>query len=331
MLPTFDPRPCVSFKERCLEMDFIGTIVLVGAFVSGVMAISFGGVLYAWGSASIITCFVVSAVLFAVFAVQQEFAILTTKERRIFPVEFLRSRSLIILFAMAACAAASMVVPLYMIPLFFQFTRGDSALQAAVRLLPYIVVMVFACISNGAVLSVYGLYMPWYLVGGILVVIGGTLMHTVDTTSSTSDVYGFCSLSGFGNGMFLQASFSVAQALVAPEDIPAAVGFISTGQITGITLGLAVANAVFLNKAESNIKGILPNASLEEIQAAILGVGSQFVKSLPDDTRTAVIGAIVKAMSKTYFGVIAAGSLVVVMSLFLKRERLFLSAPAGGA
>ncbi|KAE9377409.1 MFS general substrate transporter [Stipitochalara longipes BDJ] len=331
MLPSFDPRPGVAFKERCLEMDFVGTIVLVGAFVSGVMAISFGGVLYAWSSSAIITCFVVSAVLFAVFAVQQEFAILTTQERRIFPVEFLRSRSLIILFAMTSCAAASMVVPLYMIPLFFQFTRGDSALDAAVRLLPYIIVMVFACICNGALLSTYGLYMPWYLFGGSFVVIGAALMHTVDTSTSTSAVYGYSSLSGLGIGMFLQASFSVAQALVAPVDIPAAVGFISTGQITGITLGLAVANSVFLNKAESNIKVILPNASLGEIQAAILGVGSQFVKGLPADSRTAVIDAIVKAMSKTYFGVIAAGSLVVVMSFFLRRERLFLSLPTGGA
>jgi MFS family permease len=330
MLPTFDPRPGVKFKERCLEMDFVGTIVLVGAFVSGVMAISFGGVLYAWDSAEIITCFIVSAVLFAVFAVQQTLAILTTNERRIFPVGFLKSRSLIILFAMASCAAASMVVPLYMIPLFFQFTRGDSALDAAVRLLPYIVVMVFACISNGTLLSVYGFYMPWYLFGGSFVVTGATLMHTVGTSTSTSAVYGYSSLNGLGIGMFLQASFSVAQALVSSEDIPAAVGFISTGQITGITIGLAVANSVFLNKAESNIKVILPNASLGEIQAAILGVGSQFVKNLPGETRTAVINAIVEAMSKTYFGAIAAGSLVVVMSLFLKRERLFLSSPVSG-
>lgn len=329
MLPSFDPRPGVSYKDRTKEMDFVGTIVLIGAFVSGVMAISFGGVLYDWGSGTIIGCFVCSAVLFAIFAVQQEWAFLTTKDRRIMPVQFLRSRSMIILFASTSAAATSMVVPLYMIPLYFQFVRNDSALDAAVRLLPYICVMVFACIANGALLSMYGLYMPWYLVGGIFVVIGSSLMFTVDMNTSTSAVYGYSALSGLGSGMFVQASFSVAQALVSPSEIPSAVGFITCGQITGITIGLAVANAVFLNKAEDGIMMILPDTPVEQIQGAIAGVGSQFVHSLSPEVQGKVLYEIVEAMSKAYIGCIAAGALVIVMSLFLKRERLFLA--AGGA
>lgn len=329
MLPSFDPRPGVSQKSRAGEMDFVGAVLLMGAFTSGVMAVSFGGVLYAWNSGTIIGCFVCSAVLFAVFAVQQEKAILTTLTRRIMPMQFLRSKSMIILFASIASAAAAMVVPLYMIPLFFQFTRGDSALDAAVRLLPYICVMVFACIVNGAILSMYGLYMPWYLVGGIFDVIGAALMYTVDANTSTSAVYGYTSLIGLGTGMFVQASFSVAQGLVSPEDIPSAVGYITCGQVTGITIALAVANAVFLNKAEAGISVLLPNTPVDQIQAAIAGVGSDFVKSLSPEMQTAVVDEIVTAMSKTYIGVIAAGALVVVMSLFMKRERIFLS--AGGA
>jgi hypothetical protein len=42
-----------------------------------------------------------------------------------------------------------------------------------------------------------------------------------------------------------------------------------------------------------------------------------------------VLKAIVSAMSKTYILVITAGSMVVVLSVFMKRERLFMA--AGGA
>jgi Major Facilitator Superfamily len=328
LLPSFDPQPGAAYSKRFKEMDWVGATVLVGAFVSGVMAISFGGVLYNWSSGQTIAMFVVSGVLFALFAVQQEFALLTTTARRIFPVQFVRSRTMLILFAETACAACGIVVPLYMIPLFFQFTRADTALEAGVRLLPYIVLMVFFCILNGAVLSKFGFYMPWYVAGGVLLTVGSALMYTVDFNSSNSMVYGYSTLIGIATGMFVQASFSVAQATVAVEEIPSAVGFITCGQITGITISVAVANSVFLNKAENSIAAILPNEPLDQIQAAIAGVGSQFVASLSDDVRTSVLTAIVAAMSKAYIGVIAAGVLATILSLLMKRERLFIEPAA---
>jgi hypothetical protein len=325
LLPTYDPKPQTMHLHRWKEMDFVGSILIISAFVSGVIAIGFGGILYAWNSGQIIACFVISLVLFATFAVQQELAIFTTPARRIFPVQFFRNRTMLILFAETSCAACGVVVPLYMIPLFFQFTRTDGALDAGVRLLPYICLMVFFCILNGAVLSKYGYYMPWYLFGGIFTTVGSALMYTVTAESSNSAVYGYSSLIGIGVGGFVQAGFSIAQALVTMEEIPEAVGFITCGQITGITISIAVANSVFLNKAESGIAALLPNASSAEIQAAVTGVGSSIVNSLPADTKVAVLDAIIGAMSKTYIGVIAAGALAIILSLFLKRERLFLS------
>ncbi len=46
--------------------------------------------------------------------------------------------------------------------------------------------MIFAVITNGAILSAYGYYMPWYTMGGAFVLTGGALMYTVDVNSSVS-------------------------------------------------------------------------------------------------------------------------------------------------
>lgn len=324
LLPSFDPRPGATLSQRFREIDAVGSVLIIGAYICGVMGISFGGILYAWNSGQIITLFVVSGVLFIVFAIQQEKAIFTTVARRIFPVQYMRSRTMLILFAQTSCAACGVVVPLYMLPLYFQFTRGDSALDAGVRLLPYICLMVFACLLNGAVLGMYGLYMPWYLVGGIFVTIGSALMYTIDASTSVSMVYGYSVMVGFGVGVFIQASFSVAQASVKEEEIPSAVGFITCGQITGITISIAIANAVFLNRAESGIEALLPNVPVSDIQAAIAGVGSAFVKSLPGDLQTEVLDVIVHSISRTYILVISSGALAIVLSLGMKRERLFM-------
>jgi MFS family permease len=329
MLPIKDPRPGVSLADRARELDYLGGLLTIGAFVSGVMAVSFGGITYPWNSGKIIGLFVCSGVLFILLGLQQVFTVFTTTTRRIFPVEFFKSRTILILFCMTSAGATAIFIPIYMIPVFFQFTRNDSALEAGVRLLPLIFLVIFAIITNGAVMSAYGLYMPWYTVGGILTVVGGALMFTVDTESSISRVYGYCVILGLGTGMFAQASFSVAQAVVAPELIPLAVGFITCAQVSGITIALAIANSVFLNQAQAGIQKILPGVPVAEIQAAIAGAGSQFVASLSEGVKLEVLKAIVSAMSKTYILVITAGSLVVVLSAFLKRERLFMA--AGGA
>ena len=329
MLPNKDPRPGVPLTDRAREMDYLGGLLTLGAFISGVMAVSFGGITYPWNSGKIIGLFVCSGVLFILLGLQQVYTIFTTTERRIFPIEFFKSRTILILFCVTAAGGTAIFIPIYMIPIFFQFTRNDSALEAGVRLLPLIFLMIFAVITNGAVMSAYGVYMPWYTVGGIFTVIGGALMYTIDTESSVSRVYGYSVILGFGVGMFAQASFSVAQAVVAPELIPSAVGFITCAQVTGVTIALAIANSVFLNQSQTGIEKILPGVPVAEIQAAIAGAGSQFVASLSEGVKLEVLKAIVSAMSKTYILIITGGSLVVVLSAFMKREKLFIA--AGGA
>lgn len=294
------------------------------------MAINFGGVVYAWSSGRIIGLFVASGVLFMLFGIQQSFSIFTTQSHRIFPIEFLKSRTMLILFICMACGSTATFVPIYFIPLFFQFVRNSSALAAGVHLLPYVFMLVFFCIANGAIMSKTGWYSPWYIFGGVFVVIGEALLYTTTSTTSSSSVYGYSVLAGIGAGAFIQAAFSVAQATVGEELIPVAIGYITCAQVGGGTIALAIANAVFLNRASNSIAVILPTVPVQEIQAAIAGAGSKFIKNLDADTQAKVLNAIVHAMSRVYILGITAGALTIILSLFMKREKLFMKA-AGGA
>ena len=155
-------------------------------------------------------------------------------------------------------------------------------------------------------------------------------MSTVDTSSSTSRVYGYSILIGIGDGLFAQASFSVAQAVVEPHLIPLAVGFITCAQITGSTIALAIANALFLNGSQEKIQDILPGVPTKVIQQAISGAGSSFFKTLSGDVQARVLDAIVDSMSQSYILVIVAGAVVLLCSLAMKRERLFMEVGHAG-
>jgi hypothetical protein len=70
----------------------------------------------------------------------------------------------------------------------------------------------------------------------------------------------------------------------------------------------------------------LPSTLLAEVQQAIASTSSTFVTSLSDIMKTEVLKAIIIAMSKTYILVITASAFATVLSLGMKRERLFIAA-----
>ncbi|KAF4815618.1 Efflux pump patC [Colletotrichum siamense] len=338
MLPSPDPQPGASLWQRLREIDWVGAPLMLGAIICFTMGISFGGVMYDWDSGQEIALFVVAGVLFIVFGLQQAYCIGTTKERRLFPVELIVSRkyyrTIILMFCITASGGCAIFVPVYFIPVFFQFTRGDSAIDAAVRLLPFIILAVFVTLLQGGVLShpSGGLYFPWFTVGGAIVVAASSLMYVVEPSTSTAWVYGASAMLGAGVGTFTQAGFSIAQASV-PEDMAAvASSMMALAQTSGINIALAVGNAVFLNRAEKRLTEILPDTVPEEqIQLAIAGVGGDFVQTLPPDMQAEILDAIVEALNLPYILVIVAGAVVLVSSLLCKRERLFMKPAGGGA
>lgn len=102
------------------------------------------------------------------FGNQQSFSIFTTQENRIFPVSFIRSRTMVLLSITTASAATTLEIGIYYIPLFFQFTRCGSALATSMRLLPLIGGCIIAVFLAGGLLPVVGRYAAFYPPSGLL-------------------------------------------------------------------------------------------------------------------------------------------------------------------
>ena len=327
-LPSRDPRPGVTLTQRLVEIDMVGTVLQVGGFVSGIMAVSFGGVLYDWNSGRIVGLFVCSGLLFCLLGVQQEFAVCTTKARRVFPVQYVRQKEMVILFSQIASASTNSFIAIYFIPIYFQFVQSDQALRAGVRLLPYIIPLVVATMINGATMEKLKYYPPWFLVGGILIIVSNAMLYYITLTINTGFIYGALALGGIGTGLFVNAPFAIAQWVVPTQEIALAVGFITCAQVAGVTISLAVANAVFLNLAQNSIQKILPGVPKADVQAAISGVGGQFLKTMDAETQVLVLEAIIGAIQKVFILGIAAGCLAVFLSAFMDRGAIDLRQPS---
>ena len=217
-------------------------------------------------------------------------------------------------------SATATFLPIYFIPLYFQFVRGDSALEAAVRLLPYMAFLVATVILEGYIMSnVYrDRFMPWFYLGGALVLVGSALMYTVTADTSNARIYGYSILLGTGTGAYLQMPFAVAQAQVSPTLVPMAVAFTAFAQLAGPAITLSMANSIFLNEASNNLLAIhIPGESPDMIRELLFGAGSERLASLSPMIHRQVLRAIVRAMSKIYIIVIVSGALTLVLTVLL--------------
>ena len=106
----------VKLLKRIRSIDWVGTVLISGAVVSGIMAVNFGGVLFTWKSGEIIGCFVCSGVLWILFGLQQGFSVFTTPDDRIFPCDIIRNWEADVLFAQTASGLGASLVTIYFIP-----------------------------------------------------------------------------------------------------------------------------------------------------------------------------------------------------------------------
>jgi MFS family permease len=130
-----DPAPDSTLGEKLKHMDWIGAVLNAGIFTTFVMAFTFGGAVWPWDDGRTIATIVVFGVLVILFAIQQTYTIFTTREDRIFPIDFLKSRDLVLQYIAMSATATGLFIPIYYIPVYFAFTRNDTAVDSAVRLL----------------------------------------------------------------------------------------------------------------------------------------------------------------------------------------------------
>ncbi|KAK8091237.1 Major facilitator superfamily domain- general substrate transporter [Apiospora phragmitis] len=317
ILPSLNFSPNLNFKQKLVKFDWLSLVLFVGWGIAFIMALQFGGTVYAWESASEIILWVFTGVLAIAFVLSHIFHPFIDAENRYYPAHMLRNRKLGVLQLATFAAPGAVYVPIYYLPLYFQFARGDSAVDAAVRLLPFVFMVVAMSIINGALTSKLGYIFPWFLAGGLLSVAGGALMFTVSHETSNSAIYGYSVVLGLGGGCLLMSAFGCVAAVIEEEDVFNAVGVLSIAQGLGIVFFVSTSGIIFQNLRINYIKPLLPPGFTGHTSGILAGSSSPEYQTFSEEVRDAISQAIVTAMSRVYTLSIAAGSLTVLSSFLL--------------
>lgn len=324
-MPDLHPVSDISVMERIKKIDFVGLLLGAGVWVSFTMAFTMAGGQWSWNDGRTISTIVAFVVIWIVFAIQQTFCIFTTAENRSFPVHLLKSRSQVLLYIGAASSITSLFVIVYFIPIYFQFVNNDSALEAAVRLLPFVIVTVCFNLSTGYLLSRIKYYMPIFVASGIFITLGGALLTAkLSPGTPPSQIYGFTVITAVGSGLTLQIGYAVAT-LKAPQHISDALALQNVAQIGGSVIALVIAGQVFQSTAITNLTKVLAATGYThaDMRSIVAGAQSHLFQELDGNLREQAISAITRAMQRSFILVAVGGAVLTLAGLLMKRERLF--------
>ncbi|KAK7994989.1 hypothetical protein PG990_013762 [Apiospora arundinis] len=256
ILPSLVFAPTLSLSKKLAKFDWLGLILFLGWGIAFIMALQFGGTVYAWDSASEITLWAFTGAL-------------------------------------------------------------------AVRLLPFVFMIVALAVLNGYLMSKLGYVMPWFLAGGGLALAGAALIFTVDAGTSNAAIYGYSALLGVGGGCFLMSAFGCVGAVVADaDDVFNAVGVLSVAQGLGIVFFVSVAGIVYQNLGVRYIAPLLPADFAGAKNDVLAGASSAVYRSFSAEVRDAIDRAIIMAMSRVYTLSMAASALTAITAPLLGRSKV---------
>lgn len=191
------------------------------------------------------------------------------------------------------------------------------------RLLPTIFSMVTGSVGGGILLSKIGYYTPLYIVGSGLGIIASAVLFRTTADTGVAVIYVATALMGLGTGVSAQVGFSVAQVKVPKEQVGQAIAFLSTGQLMGVVVTLAICGSIMLNTAMSGLATVLPEMSPAMVESIVVGTAGDTFQSLAPEIRTAALDVIVHSINKVYIVTLSVALIGLSCSLCLKHERIF--------
>jgi EmrB/QacA subfamily drug resistance transporter len=255
-------------KRSPHKVDYTGSLLLGISIVTLLLATVWGGVSYPWGSMQIIGLFAMAAVSALLFVWREHFA-----REPIMPLRLFRNSIFSVTTLLSFIIGVVMFGALIFLPEYQQIVRGDSATKSGLMLLPLVAGLMVASITSGRLISKFGHYRPFPIIGTAVVSLSFWLFShiTIDTSRVLIGVW--MVVLGVGIGMVMPVLTLAVQNAVERKDLGTATSSVVFFRTIGSALGAAVFGAILINRLTAHLSQVLP-----------VGAGASAAKGLSTST-----------------------------------------------
>ena len=340
--------PKITPEVESRKLDYAGMVTLILAVTPILLALSWGGVQYAWVSPQVLGFLAFGLAMGVAFVVIE-----SKTDSPIMPLEIYRNQMVAVSLIATFLTGFGMFGAIIFIPLFFQGVLGASATSSGSFLTPMMLGIVFGATLSGQLLSrTGGHYRIQAVIGTGLMLLGAILISTMNPETNFPRAVGYIIVLGLGLG----ATFPTFT-LSVQNSVPFRLMGISTSALQfyrsiGGMLGLAVLGSVmagrFASKLEDmvpeNVATALPPGQLDAIKdnpqalidpSAVDRLRGGLTQAGPDGARMVetLLGSLKSALAGAISDVFVVSAVVLalslVVSLFLHRSGFTMSETGG--
>ena len=229
-------------------IDYLGVALVALAATSLVLFTSLGGTSYPWTSPFIIGLAVAGVVFTILFLLAESRAV-----EPVIPLPLFANKVFAAASAIGFVVGFAMFGALTFLPLFFQDVKGISPIESGVRLFPMMGGLLVASIGSGQLVSRWGRYKVFPVVGTALMTIGLFLMSRIGVETGAWTMAAYMVVFGLGLGFILQVLTVAVQNAVQYEELGTATSGVTFFRMIGGSFGTAVFGAIFSNLVITNV------------------------------------------------------------------------------
>jgi predicted MFS family arabinose efflux permease len=282
-----------------------------------VLFTTLGGSTYKWASVPIILLGVGSVVLVILFVLVERRAAEPVLPLHLFANRVFTTSSILCFVVGFAMFGAITYLPQYM-----QIVRGASPTGSGLDLLPLMAGLLLTSITSGLLITRWGRYKIFPVLGTALMTIGMFLLSrlAVGTSTLTSSIYMF--VLGVGIGGVMQVLVIAVQNAVPYKDLGVATSGTTFFRSIGGSFGTAIFGAIFASQLDRNLVHFLAGTPVPTRFHGSAGASPASLAKLPAAVHAGYIEAFATSLHTVFLVATPIAAVGFVVSLFLKEVPL---------
>ncbi|BDZ40438.1 hypothetical protein GCM10025863_30520 [Microbacterium suwonense] len=305
-----------------VSIDYLG-IVLLMVGVSGLLIwVSMGGSQFDWNSVTSYALAIGSGIAIIAFVIVE----IVVKEP-IIPMSLFRNRTFTLSVVASIAIGVSMFATAVFLAQYFQLARGATPTESGLMTIPMIVGQMGASIIIGQLVSRFGKWKGWMLLGSALALVGVSLMSTLRYDTPFVLVATYMFVLGAGLGMVMQNLTLIVQNDTPPQQLGAASSGVNFFRTIAGTIGVTIMGSILATNVATYIKdglGKFVPSSADEVEALkhLASGNVPSVGDLPHSIRTVVESAYGHGVADAFMVAIPLAVIGVLAIAFIRNKPL---------
>jgi MFS transporter, DHA2 family, glioxin efflux transporter len=302
-------------KEKILQMDIVGSSLIMAAVICYLLAFQWGGISKSWSDSSVIGTIIGFCLITIAFVINEW----KMGSRALLQPHLIKNRRIWANCVHTFFVSGGFFVFIYYVPIYFQSIKNTTPLESGIRQLPTII-GVFFSIAAGFIVTVAGfLWAPLMACGSAIAALGCGLVYTWDIDTGPGAWIGYQALTGIGTGLAMQIPMMANQAAVSVEDMSSVMAMTLFFQIIGGSFCVSAAQAAFANTLLRRLTQTAPEVDSQQV----LHIGAtQLRETFPPEQIPAILEAYMAGLKVVFALAIGLISISFIFALVPKWDDL---------